>query len=308
MKLGRRSSEPVRRQRLRSEDLNAKAPSFAYRSRRSEDNLRTGRKNSKEAGVSVSKPTNFWLQRAGLIVLTIALIFSIANILSLSSQAKILPMISGQDKTFLRDETEYETAASKILAGSVWNKNKITVDSAKLGRDLQKQFPELSNVSVTIPMLSHRPLVYIQPAEPALIIMARNGSFLVSDSGKALVQADSPEALNQPDLPKLSDQSGLRVELGKQALPTDDVVFIRMVAAQLAAKQLKIESMTLPPAARELGVKVAGQAYTVKFNLMAGKARQQAGAYIATMEDLKTKNITPSQYIDVRVVGRAYYK
>lgn len=308
MKFGRRSNEPVRRQRLRSEDLNTKAPSYAYRSRRSDDNLRTGRKTSKEAGAPAKKPANFWLQRVGLIVLSIAVILSLANILSLSSQVKILPMVSGQDKTFLRDQSEYETAANKILSSSVWNKNKITVDSGKLGRELQKQFPELSKVSVTIPMLSHRPLVYIQPAKPSLIIMARNGSFLVSDSGKALVQAESPEALNQPSLPKLSDQSGLRVELNKQALPADDVAFMQTVAAQLKAKQLTIESMNLPPATRELDIKVAGQPYIVKFNLMAGKARQQVGAYIATMEDLKAKNINPSQYIDVRVVGRAYYK
>ena len=65
--------------------------------------------------------------------------------------------------------------------------------------------------------------------------------------------------------------------------------------------------MTLPPAASELDVKIAGKPYFVKFNLQADDARRQAGTFLATQAQLQRKGITPAQYIDVRVEGRAYY-
>lgn len=308
MRLRRKPAEPVRRQRLPSQDLETKPSTFTYRSRRS-DGLKTGRQNSPESGPIVARSTNYWAQRLGLVLLLVALLFSAVNVFSLSSKAKVMPLISGQNKAFLRETTVYEQAANEVLASSVWNRNKITVDTGSVSRELTRRFPELATASVTVPLLSHRPLVYIEPAEPALILMARNGAFVVADSGKALLQADNPEALNQPDLPKVNDQSGLRVELTRQALPADDVSFIKTVIAQLRDKQLTIESLSLPTAARQLDVKLAGEPYVIKFNLMAtGEARQQAGAFLATHERLQQQNIKPAEYVDVRVSGRAYYK
>ncbi len=66
--------------------------------------------------------------------------------------------------------------------------------------------------------------------------------------------------------------------------------------------------MTLPVGTSELDVRLAGQPYSVKFNLESGTARQQAGTFLATESKLKSQNVTPAEYIDVRVDGRAYYK
>jgi hypothetical protein len=226
----------------------------------------------------------------------------------LSTDAKVVPLSVDSGQTLLRPQTAYETAASRQLSSSIWNRNKITVDTSNLSRQLLNQFPELSSVSVTIPLLAHRPLVYVEAAQPALILKTDNSSFIISNSGKALISAINPASLNQPRLPLLTDQSGLSIQTNHQALPATDISFIQTVIAQLAAKQFTVSDMTLPPAASELDVRLVGQPYLVKFSLESSDPREQAGTFLATITQLHHQNITPGQYIDVRVSGRAYYK
>jgi hypothetical protein len=112
----------------------------------------------------------------------------------------------------------------------------------------------------------------------------------------------------QSKLPQVVDQSGLQVKLNQQALTSADVSFIQTVVAQLAARKVTVSSLVLPASSNELDARIAGQTHFVKFNLHDNDARQQAGAYLATIAQLKRKNTPPSQYIDVRVPGRAYYQ
>ncbi len=312
MRLRRAASEPTRRQKLRSEDLSKQPSAFAYRARRSDAERGTGRQLS---GVPIGQPVpavrhlgRFWLQRAGLIILLLAILASAVNVLSLSTDAKVLPLTTAANQGLLRNKTVYEAAASQQLGSSIWNRNKITIDTARLSRGLMTQFPELSSVSVTIPLLAHRPLVYVEAAQPALILSTDNGAFIIDTTGKALVSSSSPAGLNQPDLPIITDQSGLRIQTNHQALPTADISFVQTVITELAAKQLSVSAMTLPAAASELDVHISGQPYFVKFNLENNDPREQAGTFLATINQLHRQNVTPSQYVDVRVDGRAYYK
>jgi hypothetical protein len=304
MRLGRKKLQG--RQRLRAEPEQTPAkPAVNYRARQRPE---FGAEQVKRVQQATSRAARNGLQRFGLLVLLVATLLSAVNILSLSGTAKVLPLTSGQSGLFLRDQTVYETAANSYLAGSIWNRNKITANSNGLSKHLLAKFPELAGVSVTVPLLAHRPLVYLEPAQPSLVLITGNGAFVVDTSGKALLMAASVDALNQPTLPKVLDQSGLQLKLGRTALPANTVSFIKIIVAQLAAKQLIIESMTLPAAASQLDVKIVGQPYTVKFNLQSNTARRQAGTFLATIARLQQQNITPAQYIDVRVDGRAYYQ
>jgi cell division septal protein FtsQ len=229
------------------------------------------------------------------------------NTISLTPSAKVVSLATGDSQSFLRPDSYYEPIINKLLASSIWNRNKITLNTDQINHQLLSRFPEISSASVTVPLAGHQPTVYIQPAQPVLILAASNGSFVVDASGRALLNAASAA---QPfkGLPTLTDQSSLNVSLDHQALPADNVKFIRVVLAELAAKQYQVASMVLPPASSELDVYPAGQPYFIKFNLQNNDARQQAGTFLALAVSLKQQNITPTQYIDVRVDGRAYYK
>jgi hypothetical protein len=268
---------------------------------RQADRPRPNKKTSKSQSIR-----HFGLQRFGLIILCTALLVSIISVLSLSANARLLPLTSGDQAHFLRDQSIYQAAADKFLAGSIWNRNKITIDTGKFDSQMTQKFPELSSVSVALPLLAHRPVVYLQPAQPALVLSGDTGSFVIDSRGKALLAADGSSS--EAKLPQVVDQSGLQVQLNHQVLSADNVSFIQTVVAQLAAKQLTVSSMVLPAATSELDVHIAGQPYFVKFNLHDNSPRQQAGTFLAAIAQLQKKNTPPSQYVDVRVPGRAYYQ
>ncbi len=311
MRLRRKAPALSEGRRRRQDDGPSKAsPAFAYRSRRTDQDVNVGRNVPRESGGNASSKSlgSFLLRRFGLVVLLIALMASAINVASLSSDARVVTLSGAGSNPFLQDKSAYQEAASRYLAGSAWNRNKLTVDTGGLSDHMLKEFPELSSVSVTLPLLSKRPTVYVQTSEPALVLEASNGAFVIANSGKALLNAGNLSAPSRHKLPTVDDQSNLGATLNKQVLSSVDVSFIMTVVAELSARHIGVASMTLPPGASELDVRISGQPYTVKFNLESGDARQQAGTFLATQSQLTKQHITPSQYIDVRVDGRAYYK
>lgn len=247
-------------------------------------------------------------RRIGVLLLAAAIIASVVNALSLTPHARIEPLTSSKaSAAFLHSSSDYQAVADQLLADSIWNRNKITINAGQISRQLLAQFPELASASVTLPLLSHRPVVYVQPAEADLVVAADNGAYVVDQNGRALMpSANLPTSSN---LPQVVDQSGLQIGTGRQVLTGDDVTFIRTILAELAGRHVSVSSMVLPASARELDVYIDKQPYFVKFNLATDDARQQAGAYLATVAELQRMHAAmPRRYIDVRVDGRAYYK
>jgi hypothetical protein len=209
----------------------------------------------------------------------------------------------------LRSQDTYQEAARAVLLGSLANTTKLTINTSKVAAELQKQFPELAEVSVVLPVIGRQPVVHIQTARPALLLASSRtgGVFLLDDSGRAVMDAAKVTDAVKQHLPVIQDQSGLSVTVGGSALPGDNVSFITEVIGQLAAKSIQISSMVLPAGASELDIRVGGAPYVIKFNLK-GDARAEAGAFLAVKQQLGRENKTPGSYIDVRVENKAYYK
>ena len=309
-----KSKTPDKRHRQRSVSDTEKPSSgygFLYRARRSDDEVNVGRKDEKARERSQSVGIgNIWLQRFGLIILLVAIVVSVFNILSLSDTAQILTYTSGDTQDPLFNKGEYAAAVNHILSESVWNRNKVTINTSKISRELKSQFPEITNVSIALPLLSHNPLIYIQPARLVLVIQSStSGAFVLDANGKALVRSsDNPVVAQKLNLPTVVDDSGLSITIGKQVLPINNVTFIQIVEGELAARHYIVESMTLPASSGELDVKIVGKPYAVKFNLESNDPQQQAGTFLATINQLEKQNTIPSKYVDVRVDGRAYYQ
>lgn len=301
-----------RRRRQEPSGTTSEGLGLAYRSNRSGQEGNVGRQaqRGEPADTTPSKGLrHLLLRRFGLLVLLIALAFSVSNVLSLSSDARVVMLRGDSSSPFLHNKKTYQETAGDLLASSVWNRNKLTVNTGAVGRGMLSRFPELSNVSVTLPLISNRPLVYVETAQEALILSSSgNGSFVIGTDGKALLKASDLSSASRRRLPTVTDKSGLQIKLNRQVLSSADVDFIRTVNAQLAAKHIGVASMDLPAAKSELDVHIRGKPYFVKFNLESGTARQQAGTFLATKAELERRHAEPSRYIDVRVDGRAYYK
>jgi hypothetical protein len=310
MKIKRQQTEDkseTRRSRPSSSSRMQTNSTFAYSSRRSNDEVNTGRQLER-LKVKKSRSASFWLQKSGLIVFGIVAVVSLINVLSLSSNPKIM-LLDPSSKIKLRqqDESEYQTEAKKILTSSVWNKNKLTVDTEAISEGLTNKYPDLDSVSVAIPLVANRPVIYVEPSQPALVLVEGSSAFEVNTNGRAIAQAASLQSFVGSGLPIVVDQSGLDVKLHGQALSSTYVNFIEQVYDQLKVKGYNISQMSLPAQSFELDASIAGEPYLVKFNLEDNDPRQQAGTFLATINYLKSKNVTPTKYVDVRLDGRAYY-
>lgn len=248
------------------------------------------------------------LRRLPALVLGIAAIVLVVNGLILSSEPEVVAFADAQSRqVFLRDEATYQQAAHEILASSIANTNKVTIDTAGIETKLRERFPELEHVSVTLPLFGYKPAIYIQPSRPTLLLKAADGLYVLDAAGHALMNASGSSVLEKLQLPVVEDQSGLPVTLGKVALPSDNVAFITEVVGQLKAKNIETINLVVPLGTSELLVGIKDAPYQVKFNLR-GDARAEAGSYLAVRKHLEREQKTPSMYIDVRVDNRAYYR
>lgn len=235
-----------------------------------------------------------------------AILASIFYVLSLETNPRI-SRGSYQQSGILQAESVYQTAARQILQQSVFSRSKLLIDSRSLERQMLERFPELEQASLTIPLTGRRPILYLEPVTPALMLKAGGETYLVDSRGRAVLNVPGPDSYPNLKLSLVQDESGLRVETGHQVLPADDTAFIRQLVYQFAQQHVTIESLILPAAVNELDVRIAGDAYFGKFNLE-GDARLQAGTYLAVRDRLRNDGQLPNEYIDVRVEERAFYR
>lgn len=282
---------------------------FSYHANRLEQQYNVGRLQPRDQDVRRrEKLARYWRQRLGVLVLGVALLGCLLYALHLSPNPQVISLAASSNSVFLQPTATYQRAAAKLFAGSILNGNKITVDADTVARKLQAEFPELADVSVALPLMGHRPIVYIAPATPGLILQSStSGSFVLSTSGKALLPPDQITG-GDLQLPVVTDSSGLSFKPGQTALPASSVSFITVVAQELQQKQIPVATMTLAAQAYELDVQPKGAGYYIKFNMHDNSALAQVGTYLAVRNRLNDQHISPRSYIDVRLIGRAYYK
>ncbi|HLC91998.1 MAG TPA: hypothetical protein VJC09_03015 [Candidatus Saccharimonadales bacterium] len=291
------------RQRRPIESDKKSRPVFSYYSQRpssrASDKGQALRTQMKKAN---SRP---WWHFAPSIIATGAIGISLIYTLGLSTHPKVTH--PEEDSLLLQPSSVYEQAAQTQFASSWLNRSKLTVNAASISSSLMSEFPELEDVSITLPLIGHRPVVFVVPSSLVIVLNSKSGNFLLNQQGRA-VSAQSKSALLATNrLPVVTDQSGLEVKSGRVALPGSYIGFVSTVVTQLRAKDLAIESLTLPPRSFELNVRIVGQPYTIKMNLQ-NDAREQIGTYLAAQQKLIETNQLPSSYFDVRVPGRIYYK
>ena len=304
----RKPKSSTLRQRLRPQETERQsvARTFSYRSQRSEQTSNTGRTFRAQVLNPAERFSGFWLQRFGLGILVIVGSVCLITTLGVSPNVKLQQIGPNAESSLFHNQSAYQGAANRLIAGSLTNHNKITINTTKLASELLKAYPELASVTFTMPLVSHRPILYISYTKPALILHNQSGSFVLDTNGKVLVPTGK-EAINL-GLPSVADYSGLQMSLNRQVLTSGNVQFIRVIATGLQSKHISISRMSLPASASELDVAITGSPYYVKYNLQAQNPLEQLGSFLAVQKHLAGQSIQPSQYIDVRVEGRAYYQ
>jgi hypothetical protein len=277
-------------------------PAFSYYTSRP-DSPRVRSDVSRPAPDSQKNPSLRLMTQIPLVLLLVAALVCAGKLLLLGTDPKII-MLGKSDvsASYLKPNGTYQAAAAKLLASSVTSHTKITVNLDGTAAAMEKEFPELQAVSVTLPLVGNRPIVYAQVAQPSVIIQSVHGNYALNKYGLVLARVDRLPA----GVAQLVDQSGVTIRPGQQYLPGSTITFIQTLDYQFTAAKLRVSAYVLPPnTPYELDVRLEGKPYVVRCNL-AADAMMQSGAAIATIQQLG--NTTPGTYLDVRVPGRVYYK
>lgn len=207
--------------------------------------------------------------------------------------------------TLYHPKADYQAAADK-LTSSFWDHTKLTFNETRIVGKLEQQFPEITTATVSLPLVGQRPTVHLNIDPPALILKSAAGEYIINASGKAVAQ--NPNIKLTPSLPALVDQSGFKVNVGSQALSSDEIGFINQLIAQCQKSRVPISSLVLPAIAQELDLHTADQPYYVKFYLGGSNSSIQIGQFLAARHQFSLNHITPTAYLDVRVSGKVFYK
>lgn len=224
----------------------------------------------------------------------------------LGNQPRVQVLASPSGESLQRSEDVYTDFISKQLSASIFNKSKLTFNAQPLIESLQKEFPEVDNAIVTMPLVGHKPIVKVAVASPSFILATSQGAYYISDKGLPLLKVSEVTAKPQ-NVPTVSDETNLPIEPGKQVLPTDTVIFISQLLSHLSSTKVTYETVTLPLEVNEVRLKPMGVPYYIRFNALQD-ARIQVGTYLAVKNRLQESREQPKEYIDVRVEERAYYK
>lgn len=225
------------------------------------------------------------------------------SVLEPNAQVKV----SGE-KIYPREKGSYEAKVNELLNKSIFNRNKLTFDEAKLAAEVSRQFPEVNTIHVGAPLMRHRPVVEVTLAKPSAKLVTRDKTYILDSQGQALFEeSQASSSLDTNSLLTINDSSGHQITPGKPALTMVQIGFINEVIGQTSAKGLNPQSFALSEGGTAVDTRFENTDYFVRFSFYSD-ARQSSGAFLALREQLSTSGPKPQQYVDLRIPDKAFVK
>ncbi len=207
--------------------------------------------------------------------------------------------ISGVSSSVL---TVYQQAVNEYLSSHPNERFSLSLRAEALSRAVQKQFPEVASVKLTV-----QP--WLQPATASIVLRSPIASwtigttkYYIDEHGAAFQHNYGVEpALHVEDKTGIDPNSAGAVASGRM------IHFIGRLVFLLGNSGYTVEKIELPPnTSREVDVRLPERGYVIKTNLDRDPAGQVADI-VSAVKFLDGKGLRPV-YADVRVASRLYYK
>lgn len=251
---------------------------------------------------AANKKNKFRFRKLVIGVTDIAII--IILILGLVYSLIIRPDSSIKAADYYRSTAVYKGDADAQLK-SIKNRSKILVDQQQLINSLIDKYPEIASGSVELPIFSQKPSFNLNISPPAFYLSSSSKNYLVNQQGVVVGEASDFDSIR--NLVSVTDQSGFSPQRGKQVISAGGAVFITQLIAYCRQSKVPIKSLILPPKAQELDLQTADRGYYIKFILNADSG-QQVGQFLAARHEFDQTGNQPAEYLDVRVLGKIFYK
>lgn len=191
---------------------------------------------------------------------------------------------------------------TKYLKSSLAGKNWLFLDTNSLKGRLQKTFTGQEAIMVE-KQFPNKLIVKTDEQKSAIVWKTGSKKYIVSINGRVMSELQGE---NNTGLAVLTDSSSLPVDVGNKILSRDFVNFAIKVGDYVKAKSLGPEQIYITETTKELLVKTTA-GYEIKFNTEETPDAQLRSLQ-ATLDLLASQNKQATQYIDLRVPGRAFYK
>ncbi len=247
---------------------------------------------------------------SGFVLFIIALV--IINILYISPNPKVIILNNN-----VKLAQVYNSIYGKDLYGfvqnqlssSILNNNKLFINLSGISKKIRSNYPVFNVVNMSDGLISHQVTVTLLSEDPSFYIVSKDsGNYVLDQNGVAILKYNSP--LNQIglNLATIQDHRNISYKIGSLVLSSSEVNFINTILTQFKLKKYSVTGISINAEGQELDINLKNINYYIKFNLATNDPDIQIGSYFATANYLKNNNISPSQYVDVRLEGRVYYK
>jgi hypothetical protein len=202
----------------------------------------------------------------------------------------------------------YEQKAQEIIKSNFLNRSKLLFQQTSFENQLKVAFPEISNVTPVMPLGGRSLTVIISVSEPFAYVSSGENTGIMNGEGVLVVK--NGQSLPQ-DLIKLRfTEPQSNFEVGSRILTGSEVELISLLDSEMSDLTFKdgsiaeIDNILFNVADGQLEARLKNKNFYIKLSTFSDSEIQVGGAK-ATLRQLDKEDKLPSQYIDVRVPGRA---
>lgn len=192
------------------------------------------------------------------------------------------------------------TAAGQALDVAWSQRNAITFDQSRLVRDMLSLDPSIKSVQASV-RWPHGVTVNVTLKLPSLGWTTGNQSYLLDRDGTIIGPLPTGQTL-----PVVIDQSNLPVQLGQRVASPQFVSFVRDISATMARLKLGPTKLVVKDTTLDLYATTT-PGYAILFDTTRPAIAESADLQ-TILQTLAAQKKQPVEYVDVRIVGKAYYK
>ena len=216
------------------------------------------------------------------------------------------------NKNIVFDVNEYEEESKSILDGNLLNKSKILFQQNDFATKLKDKFPEINTVEANVPLGGRSLAVFLSLSEPFARVYSGEQTGIINSEGilvKTNINDDSANEL----LGVRFTQPQENFQQGSRILTTLEVDLLRTLNQEMTSLVFKngstasIEEVLFNVADGQIEAKLEEKTFFIKLSSF-NDGDVQVGGAKATLKQLDDEDSLPTEYIDVRVPGRAFVK
>ncbi|MGD8374178.1 MAG: hypothetical protein PVI21_04995 [Candidatus Woesebacteria bacterium] len=198
--------------------------------------------------------------------------------------------------------SEYQSSLKEYFGERPIERFGFLLDTDQINYYMQQKHGEIENFEAYRQWYGGDVEFEVEFRQPILVWQVDSQKFYVDDQGVAFTY----DNFKQP-LVSVEDKSGISPDSGSSVASRRFIRFLgQLVGAVNTNDQGKVKAVIIPTSTREIDLTLEGREYPIKTHIDRDPL-QQAEDISNALKYFDSKNITP-QYVDVRVLNKAFYK